>query len=145
MYVQAVADLPDLSPEDTDRLPLLCDWMTEVGCGGRDYRATQAWQAAVTGGISADASVRASVSATDRARGLFVLSGKALARNADGLAEVLRETFLPSRAIAGAAEGPPPPICTVAGNTGKSASALEHSRAAPSATGCSTSIPRRAP
>ena len=97
VYVQVVADLPDLSPEDTDRLPLLCDWVTEVGCGGRDYRATQAWQAAVTGGISADASVRASVSATDRARGLFVLSGKALARNADGLAEVLRETFQRAR------------------------------------------------
>ena len=38
VYVQAVADLPDLSPEDTDRLPLLCDWMTEVGCGGAGAR-----------------------------------------------------------------------------------------------------------
>ncbi len=93
VYAQVVADLPDLSPEEVDLLPLLCDWVTEVGCGPRDYRQAQAWQAAVTGGVSADASVRASVGAVDQARGVFILSGKALARHADGLAEVLRETF----------------------------------------------------
>jgi len=93
VYAQVVADLPALPPELVDLLPLYCDWVTEVGCGRRSYREAQAWQAAVTGGVSAETSVRSAVGDLARAGGFLVLAGKALARNADGLAEVLREVF----------------------------------------------------
>jgi hypothetical protein len=97
VYAQVIADLPDLPPDLLDLLPLYCDWMTEVGCGARDYRQAQAWQASVTGGVSAEASVRARVTDLDRVGSYFVLAGKALARNAEGLAEVLREVFQRAR------------------------------------------------
>jgi hypothetical protein len=93
VYTQVVADLPRLPPDLVDLLPLFCDWVTEVGCGARDYRETQAWQAALTGGLSAEVSLRASVTDLASPRGMFVLAGKALARHADGLGEILREVF----------------------------------------------------
>jgi hypothetical protein len=93
VYAQVVTELPALPADLVDLLPLFCDWVTEVGCGARDYRQAQAWQAAVTGGVSAETSLRARVADVGQARGLLVLAGKALARNADGLAEVLREVF----------------------------------------------------
>jgi Zn-dependent M16 (insulinase) family peptidase len=47
VYLQAVLDLPALEPEELDLLPLFCACLTEVGSAGRDYRTTQALQAAV--------------------------------------------------------------------------------------------------
>ncbi len=93
VYTQAVVDLPAFSAELTDLLPWFCDCVTEVGCGDRDYLAAQAWQASVTGGISADTSVRGTIADAGRIRGLYVLGGKALARNQEALAEGLREVF----------------------------------------------------
>jgi Zn-dependent M16 (insulinase) family peptidase len=93
VYGQVVVDLPPLPEPLLDLLPLFCDCVTEVGCGERDYLAAQAWQAALTGGISADTSVRAAVGDVSRAQGYFVLAGKALVRNGRGLAQVLREVF----------------------------------------------------
>ena len=55
-YLQVVADLPPLDPELLPLLPIFCDCLTEVGSAGRGYLATQARQAAVTGGIGADLS-----------------------------------------------------------------------------------------
>ncbi|KHD07558.1 peptidase M16 [Candidatus Thiomargarita nelsonii] len=93
VYQTLVADLPDLDTDLLDVLPLFCDCMTEVGCGDKDYRETAARQAAVTGGISATASVRGSVSDVQNVRGLFSLSGKALARHQADLGILLRETL----------------------------------------------------
>jgi hypothetical protein len=93
VYAQVVVDLPALDPGLLDLLPEFCDLVTEVGCGALDYREAQAWQAAVTGGVSAETSLRAGVADLGQARGLYVLAGKALARNAAGLAEVLRAVF----------------------------------------------------
>ncbi len=93
VYTQAVVDLPAFSEELVDVLPWFCDCLTEVGCGERDYLAAQAWQASVSGGISADTSVRGTIEDTGHVRGLFVLAGKALTRNHEPLAEVLRTVF----------------------------------------------------
>jgi Zn-dependent M16 (insulinase) family peptidase len=93
VYSQVVVDLPPLPEPLVDLLPLFCDCATEVGCGERDYLAAQAWQAAFTGGVSADTSVRAAVDDVGLAHGYFVLGGKALVRNGGGLAQVLREVF----------------------------------------------------
>jgi Zn-dependent M16 (insulinase) family peptidase len=97
VYQQVVVDLPQLDEALEDELPLFCECLTEVGCGDRDYLQTQAWQAAVTGGVSARASVRGNIEDTQRTRGVFVLAGKALARNQEAMAELLLETFTRAR------------------------------------------------
>ncbi|MCP4041313.1 MAG: peptidase M16 [Gammaproteobacteria bacterium] len=96
-YSQVVVDLPHLDEESMDLLPLFCDCVTEVGCGGRDYIQAQTWQAAVTGGVAAHISYRGDISSLDKTRGYFVLSGKSLVRNQTAMAEVLREVFAKSR------------------------------------------------
>jgi len=93
VYLQAVLDLPTLDADELDLLPLFCACLTEVGSAGRDYRTTQARQAAVTGGISARASVRGGVDDVTRVKGVLVLAGKALARNHRALSELLWETL----------------------------------------------------
>ena len=96
-YLQVVVDLPSLEPELLALLPAYCDGVTEVGSAGRDYLATQARQAAVTGGIGANLSVGTSLDDVDHLQGCFVLSGKALARNQGALAELLAETLTAPR------------------------------------------------
>jgi len=97
VYLQTVLDLPALDREELDLLPLFCACLTEVGSAGRDYRATQARQAAVTGGISARASVRGGVDDLNQVMGVLVLAGKALARNQGELSEILWETLTSAR------------------------------------------------
>jgi Zn-dependent M16 (insulinase) family peptidase len=93
IYEQIVVDLPTLDKDLLDTLPLFCAFITEVGCGKRDYLQSQAWQASITGGLSAHTSVRAKVGDIQTVTGLFVLAGKALARNTKPLTEILQETF----------------------------------------------------
>ncbi len=93
VYLQAIFDLPALTAEELDLLPLFCACLSEVGSAGRDYRTTQARQAAVTGGISARAAVRGRVDNVQQVKGVLSLGGKALARNQAALVEVLWETW----------------------------------------------------
>lgn len=97
VYQQVVIDLPSLSLEELDLLPLLAACLTEVGSGGRDYLQTQMIQAAVTGGVSASARVGSLVSSTQTAKGVFVVSGKSLVRNQGALAQLLEETLETAR------------------------------------------------
>jgi Zn-dependent M16 (insulinase) family peptidase len=97
VYLQAVLDLPALDSDELDLLPLFCACLTEVGSAGRDYRTTQARQAAVTGGVSARATVRGGVDDVRQARGVLALGGKALARNQAALADLLWETLTSAR------------------------------------------------
>lgn len=93
VYQQIVVDLPKLEPELQALLPLFCDFVPEMGVGARDYQRAQARQFAVSGGVSARASMRAGVDDVQRTRGYFLLSGKALARNQEALTELLHDTF----------------------------------------------------
>jgi Zn-dependent M16 (insulinase) family peptidase len=97
VYQQLVVDLPALDEELLDLLPLFCVCLTEVGSNGRDYLATQARQAAVTGGLNTHSLVRGAVEDVQQSRGVLVLAGKALARNHAPLAELLTETFTSAR------------------------------------------------
>ncbi len=97
VYQELIIDLPRLEAELGDLMPVFCDALTEVGCGGRDYLQTQALQAAVTGGIGARATVRTAIDDTGRTRGVFVLSGKALTRNHEHLSELMLETLESAR------------------------------------------------
>lgn len=97
VYLQAILDLPALEPEELDVLPLFCACLSEVGSAGHDYRATQARQAAVTGGLSARANVRGGVDDVRQVKGVMVLAGKALARNQAVLSDLLWETLTSAR------------------------------------------------
>ncbi len=97
VYLQVILDLPALDPDELDLLPLFCACLTEVGSAGRDYRATQARQAAVTGGLSARANVRGGVDGVHQVKGVLALAGKALARNQAALSDLLWETLTSAR------------------------------------------------
>ena len=97
VYIQAILDLPALEPEELELLPLFCACLPEVGSAGRDYRTTQARQAAVTGGISARATVRGGMDDVRQVKGIMVVAGKALARNQAALADLLWETLTEPR------------------------------------------------
>ncbi len=97
VYAQVITEMPAMDPQLSDLLPIFCDVLTEVGCGDKDYMEVQNWQASVTGGIGARVSVRGSVSDPQQTRGVFVVSGKALARNKKALSELLRATIESAR------------------------------------------------
>jgi Zn-dependent M16 (insulinase) family peptidase len=93
VYQEVVLDLPDLSEELIDLIPIFCDAITEVGVGNRDYLATQSWQSAVSGGIRAGVTVRGGVHDVQQTRNLFMLSGKSLARHHADLTQLIHDTF----------------------------------------------------
>jgi len=97
VYAYIVADLPHLEPELRELLPLFSNVITEVGCGEHDYQAIQRWQSAVTGGLGASSSVRGPVDESTPAQAYYSLGGKALSRNLEQLAELLRVTYVSSR------------------------------------------------
>jgi Zn-dependent M16 (insulinase) family peptidase len=96
VYQQIVIDLPELTPEETDALALLCSIYSEVGCGADDYLAMQARQTR-TGRFGAAASVRSLVDDVQGIRGFFVLSGQGLARKAADIASLLKDLLLDIR------------------------------------------------
>ncbi len=92
-YQQVVIDIPALSPELMELLPQYATYLAELGCGDKDYMAMQAWQSSVSGGVSATTSVRAAVADEQQAKGIFVLSSKALIRNHSAMTELMRTTL----------------------------------------------------
>jgi Zn-dependent M16 (insulinase) family peptidase len=97
VYQQLVIELPAFPPELVDVLGLFCDCVTEVGSGEQDYLRMQARQAAVSGGVSARISYRSHVDSLAGVRGLFVLAGKALARNEKALSSLLKDILAGAR------------------------------------------------
>ncbi|GAB4346136.1 MAG: insulinase family protein [Gammaproteobacteria bacterium] len=97
VYVQQIVELPEIDEALLPLLPLFASYLSEVGSGGRDYRETQALQAALTGGIHASLSVRGGIEEVNDGRSLFVLSGKALNRNQNALCDLMQETFETAR------------------------------------------------
>jgi len=97
VYVQALLDLPQLTEEEQQLLPLYTHCLTELGCGERDYRENQALQSEVTGGFSASAVVKAGLDDVQQVKGYLVLSGKALAVNQEALQALMAETLEAAR------------------------------------------------
>lgn len=97
IYQQVILEVLDLGEELLDDLPLFCDCLNEVGIGDLDYLQTQELQAAVSGGISARLSVRSPINDLQALDGYLVLGGKALYRNQQAFAELLRDTFAGAR------------------------------------------------
>jgi hypothetical protein len=92
-YAQLLLDLPALDPALTDLLPLYTECLTDVGIGARDYRAVQDWQARISGGVDARVLLRGAADDPARLLSGLVLSGKALNRNQEALAQLLQATL----------------------------------------------------
>jgi len=93
VYQQLVVDLPQFDDALLDTLPYYSNALAQLGCGGRDYLATQALQTSVSGGVHASSSMRGAVEDVQALRGFFVLSGKALTRNHAALSQLLVDTM----------------------------------------------------
>jgi Zn-dependent M16 (insulinase) family peptidase len=97
VYQQLVIDLPELTEEEIDYLPLFSSMMTEFGIGDADYLAVQERQAQVCGGLGASNSIRATVEDRQSLNGYFILSTKALVPNVKAMSELLKDTMLDVR------------------------------------------------
>jgi Zn-dependent M16 (insulinase) family peptidase len=97
VYQRIVVEIPPMAQELADLLPLYNALLTELGVGKKDYLQVQAWQASVTGGISAASSIRSEIGDSNRVKGYFSLYGKALERNQQALSELLHSTFFEAR------------------------------------------------
>lgn len=92
-YQQVLLRLPALDAAQLRRLPRLAGALTEVGSAGRDYLATQGWQAQVCGDLSAYLRWRGRVDDVQQLDTYLVLSGKALARNGAAQSELIKATL----------------------------------------------------
>lgn len=90
VYQQLIIDLPELTVSELAVLPIYSYCLTELGCGDQDYLAMQDLQSSVTGGISAYTSVKGAIDNEQLVSGYLILSGKALVRNQQPLAELLK-------------------------------------------------------
>jgi Zn-dependent M16 (insulinase) family peptidase len=89
-YLDIRADFSTLSPEEKDLLPLFSRTLTQSGAAGADYVQIASRIAAVTGGVGAAAQVQ-SLAAHDDYLQSFVISGRALDRNARPFVELLTD------------------------------------------------------
>lgn len=92
-YQQLVISMPELNDELIDVLPHYCSVITELGCDGKTYLETQAWQASVSGGLSAYYTMRGEVDNEQAVKGHLVLSGKALTSKHNELTTLMTKTL----------------------------------------------------
>ena len=93
VYQQVLCSLPQIDEAALPLLPVYTNIMTELGIGDSDYLAIQERQSAVCGGINAFTSMRGSVDDVQDCQGYLVLSSKALLRNRDAQATLMRDTL----------------------------------------------------
>jgi Zn-dependent M16 (insulinase) family peptidase len=89
-YLDIRADFSKLGAEEKDLLPLFSRILTHSGAAGQDYVQIASRIAATTGGVGAAAQVQ-SLAARDDYIESFVISGRALDRNAQPFIELLTD------------------------------------------------------
>ena len=112
--IQVAIDLPCLTRDELEALPLFCEYLTEFGHDRDDYLTVQS-RRALTGSFSAQAVARARIDTKDALLGWLIIAGKGLARKRDDIISItcdllpgvrfderdrLRELILQSRAEA---------------------------------------------
>lgn len=97
VYEQLVIDLPELTEQERDLLPLFSYALAELGSGEQDYLAVQEAQAQVCGGIGASNSIRPLLDDKQQVAAYFVLSSKALVNKFSDMSDILKQTFLAPR------------------------------------------------
>lgn len=93
VYQQLIMDMPQLSDDQLQVLPLFTSCVTEVGVGERDYLEVQRWQARVSGSFSAYSSMRSHVSDIHKTNKFITFSAKALVRNHRELCQLMHTTL----------------------------------------------------
>lgn len=93
VYQEVVLELPDLTLEEIKLLPLLSHFWTELGVADKSYLDVQQWQSSVSGGLNCTFRVQADPWDTNKAKGLILLSGKALKRNQPALSDLMNQTL----------------------------------------------------
>ncbi|HVS47920.1 MAG TPA: insulinase family protein [Candidatus Dormibacteraeota bacterium] len=89
-YLDVRSDFSALTPEEKELLPLFSRVLTQSGAAGQDYVQIASRIAAVTGGVGAAAQVQ-SLAAQDDYLQSFVISGRALDRNAESFVALLTD------------------------------------------------------
>ena len=89
-YLDIRSDFATLGTEDKDLLPLFSRILTQSGAAGEDYVQVASRIAAVTGGVGAAAQVQSLAAQEDYLQS-FVLSGRALDRNAKPFIDLLTD------------------------------------------------------
>jgi Zn-dependent M16 (insulinase) family peptidase len=93
VYQQLVASLPALDDAEIRALPFYTNFLTELGLGSDSYLQAQQRQAATVGSINAYTSMRGAVDSEQNITASFVLSSKALSRNAEAQTQLMRDTL----------------------------------------------------
>jgi hypothetical protein len=89
-YLDIRVDFSSLSPEEKDLLPLFSRTLTQSGAAGQDYVQIASRIASTTGGVGASPQVQSLAAREDYLQS-FVLSGRALDRNARPFVELLTD------------------------------------------------------
>ena len=93
-YQQVITQLPSLTSEQVQLLPLYTALITEMGSAGRGYIETQLLQQAVTGGINAFSTIRANRDDPEKYGAYCTVSSKTLATKVGEMVTLLRDTAL---------------------------------------------------
>jgi len=93
VYQQAIAELPELDERSLELLPFYTNMITELGVGTADYMQVQERQAATCGSINAFTSMRGNIDDEQATNAFLVLSSKALVRNNEAQAQLMRDTL----------------------------------------------------
>ncbi len=89
VYQQVFYDLPQLTSEQLQLLPLMTRFTGELGAGKDDYLTIQDRLTELTGGIFGFSTMRGTISDEQDICGMVGFSGKSLKRNAQGLSDLM--------------------------------------------------------
>jgi presequence protease len=93
VYQQVISPLPALAAEQQSLLPLYTSFLSELGLGEGSYLDAQHRQSAEVGSINAFTSMRGEAENEQSINANFVLSSKALLRNAEQQAQLMADTL----------------------------------------------------
>jgi Zn-dependent M16 (insulinase) family peptidase len=93
LYQQLIIDLPSLSQELLQLLPIYTEVLPEVGVGELNYLETQARQSRVSGGIGTQLSMRSDFDNVQQGHGYYIVGSRALMRNQKEFFDLLRDTY----------------------------------------------------
>ena len=93
VYQQAIIQLPKLTEEQINLLPIYSHGLTELGVGDKNYLDTQRWQSQISGGVSGFLSAKGLPHDAQSLSGHLILSTKGLAKNQSKLTDLMQATI----------------------------------------------------
>ena len=90
-YQQIVVELPQLSAELLNVLPLYTSCLPELGIGNKDYAEVQVWQSKISGGVNCFSSIRSHSDDEQSVNGYVTYSSKSLSVNHNELTDLLHK------------------------------------------------------